>query len=346
MSIIKEVFGKTNDGRNVDAFVLKNADGLKATIINYGATVISMVAPDRQGDSVDVLLGFDDMAGFQSLENPYFGACCGRVANRIANGKFTLDGSEYSLALNDDPNALHGGVIGFDKKIWDAEISGDSVKMSIISPDGEEGYPGTLQVEVTYSLSDAGELRIDYAATTDKKTVINLTNHCYFNLAGGGSILSHELRINADRYTVVNDNSIPTGELRNVAGTEMDFRTSHAIGTNIDQTVAGYDHNYCINPQANGALVLAAAVVEPQSGRTLECWTTEPGIQLYTGNFIDHIKGKGSSIYNRREGFCLETQHYPDSPNHPDFPTTEINPNKTYTQTCIYTFGLMKAEAK
>ena len=340
MSIVKESFGHTNDGQSVEAFVFTNTSGMKAKVINYGATIVSVDVPDRAGKLADVVLGFDDMAGYQSDENAYFGACCGRCANRISGGKFTLDGIEYSLATNNGPNALHGGLVGFDKKIWNAEIIGDAVKMSLVSPDGEEGYPGTLKVEVTYRLSDDNELRIDYAAETDQKTVLNLTNHSYFNLAGGGSHYNHLMQINADRYNVVDTTAIPTGELREVAGTEMDFRTPKSIGERIDETYEGYDHNYCINHAAEGDLTFAAKVVEPTSGRTLECLTTEPGVHFYAGNFLGGVKGKGGAVYNHREGFCLETEHYPDSPNHPEFPSTELSPGETYTQTCIYKFGV------
>ena len=341
MSIAKEGFGQTSGGQAIDAFVLGNANGVKAKIINYGATVVSVETPDRNGQVGDVVLGFDDMAGYQSAGNPYFGACCGRYANRIAKGRFSIDGIEYQLATNNGPNALHGGLIGFDKKVWSAEIVGDStVKMSLTSPDGDEGYPGTLKVEITYSLTEDNEIKIDYVAETDKKTVLNLTNHSYFNLAGGGSVHGHVIRINADRYTVVDDTSIPSGELRSVVGTEMDFRTPKAIGAEIDQAGEGYDHNYCINQTAEGELTLAAKVVEPTSGRTLECWTTEPGIQFYAGNFIGEVTGKDGQAYRDRHGFCLETQHYPDSPNQPDFPSTELSPGETYAQTCIYKFGV------
>lgn len=339
MSIVKESFGKTSDGQAVDAFILENATGVKTKIMNYGATIISIEAFGRDGRLADIVLGFDDIAGYQGADNPYFGAACGRYANRIACGKFSLDDGEYSLAVNNGPNALHGGLVGFDKKVWDAEIVGESVKMSLTSPDGDEGYPGTLKVELVYSLNDQGELRLDYTATTDKKTVLNLTNHSYFNLAGGGSVHDHVIRINADRYTVVDDQSIPSGELRAVAGTEMDLLVPTAIGKRIDDVQGlGYDHNYCINQATQGELTLAVSVTEPESGRTLECWTTEPGVQFYTGNYIDSIMGKGGAVYQKQNGFCLETQHFPDSPNQPEFPTTELAPGETYTQTCIYTF--------
>lgn len=340
MSIVKESFGQTRDGQNVEAFFFTNTNGVMAKIINYGATIVSVEAPDRAGRMTDVVLGFDDMAGYQGADNPYFGACCGRFANRIAGGKFTLDGVEYSLAVNNEPNALHGGWLGFDKKVWEAEIVGDSVRMSLTSPDGEEGYPGTLRIEIIYTLTDDNELRIDYTAETEQKTVLNLTNHSYFNLAGGGSHGGHLMQINADRYAVVDGDSIPTGELRDVAGTEMDFRTPRAIGAEIERTAEGYDHNYCICQSAAGELTFTARVVEPESGRTLECWTTEPGVQLYTGNFLDNIKGKGGAVYKRREGFCLETQHFPDSPNHAEFPSTALAPGEVYAQTCIYKFAV------
>ena len=341
MTVIKESFGQTKEGQAVDAFVFENAHGVKAKIMNYGATVVSVEAPDRDGNLVDVLFGFDNVAGFQGLENPYFGACCGRYANRIAKGTFSIDATEYSLAINNAPNALHGGLVGFDKKVWESELVGDVVKMSLISPDGDEGHPGTLKVEVTFSLSDDGELRIDYVATTDKKTILNLTNHNYFNLAGGGTTLNHVICIYADRYAVVDDNSTPTGELREVSGTEMDLLTPTLIGKNIAAVQGrGFDHNYCVNQAIAGELVRAAWVTEPESGRTLECWTTEPGVQFYTGNYLENISGKGGAIYNQHEGFCLETQHYPDSPHHPEFPTTELAPGETYTHTCVYKFGV------
>ena len=341
MAIAKEPFGSTSAGRNVDAFVFTNVNGVKVKIINYGASIVSVEVPDCAGHPTDVVLGFDDMAGYQSAGNPYFGACCGRYANRIAEGRFRLDGVEYSLALNNGPNALHGGLIGFDKMVWEAEIIGDALRLSLTSPDGEGGYPGMLKVALTYSLNDEGELRLDYVAEADRKTILNLTNHSYFNLAGGGSVRNHVVRINADRYTVVDENATPSGELRAVAGTEMDLRIPTPIGENIDVVQGlGYDHNYCINQAAAGELTLAAKVADPESGRTLECWTTEPGVQFYTGNYLENITGKDGRIYNRQDGFCLETQHYPDSPNHPEFPGTELAPGETYTQTCIYRFGI------
>lgn len=340
--ITKENFGRTLDGQSVDAYVLDNGT-VKAKIITYGAAIVSVVAPDADSNMDDLVCGFDTIEEYQSDANPYFGCVCGRFANRIAQGKFSLDGVEYSLAVNNGPNALHGGLVGFDKKVWDAEIVGDAVKMTIVSPDGEEGYPGTLAVELTYSLSAENALRLDYSASTDKKTVLNLTNHSYFNLAGKGSIHDHYISINADRYTVVDDASTPSGELRLVAGTEMDLLESKPIGENIDAVQGlGYDHNYCINQENEGELTLAAFVCDPESGRTLECWTTEPGVQFYTANYVENIKGKDGAYYGKQEAFCLETQHYPDSPNHPGFPSTELAPGETYTQTTMYTFGVVQ----
>ena len=344
MSIERAAFGPTMDGHDIEQYILENANGMKVGIINYGATIVSIETPDGHGRMADVVLGFDETSGYQSGENPYFGACCGRFANRLARGRFTVDGETYSAAINNGPSALHGGLVGFDKKIWDAEIINDrAVSMSMISPDGDEGYPGALKVRIVYTLTDDNELKLEYTATTDRKTILNLTNHSYFNLAGGGSVRDHVIRINAARWTVVDEDAIPTGELRAVAGTAMDLREPTPIGKNIDRVQGlGYDHNYCIDQETLGELTLAAFVLEPRSGRTLECRTTEPGVQFYTGNCMEHIKGRGGALYGRQEGFCLETQHYPDSPNHPEFPRTELAPGKTYTQTTIYRFGVVK----
>lgn len=340
MSITKESFGQTKDGQAVDAFLLTNANGVSAKIINYGATIVAVNTPDCDGNVDDIVFGFDTIEEYQSDANPYFGCCCGRYANRIGAGKFTLDGKEYSLSVNDGKNTLHGGLLGFDKMVWDAEIVGDAVKMSLTSPDGDEGYPGALSVELMYSLNE-DELRLDYTATTDKKTVLNLTNHSYFNLAGKGSIHDHFISINADRYTVVDDEAIPTGELRAVKGTEMDLLEPRPMGENMDAVQGlGYDHNYCVNHQNESDLTLAAFVGDPESGRTMECWTTEPGLQFYSANFLDNVKGKDGAYYGKQEAFCLEAQRYPDSPNFPDFPSSELAPGETYTQTTIYKFGL------
>ena len=342
MSVHEEGFGRCADGQSVASYTLENSSGMKVRLITYGATVVSIETPDSDGIMADVVLGFDTIEGYQSGANPYFGACCGRFANRIAKGRFSLDGTEYTLAVNNGPNSLHGGLVGFDKRVWDAEVIGENaVRMSLVSPDGEEGYPGTMTVELVYTLTDENELRLEYTATTDRKTVVNLTNHSYFNLAGGGSIRDHVIRIQADQWTVVDEDSIPLGELRAVTGTEMDLLTPTPIGKNIDRVQGlGYDHNYCINQSAPGELTLAAFVVEPDSGRTLECWTTEPGVQFYTGNYMEHIEGKRGAVYRKQEGFCLETQHFPDSPNHAEFPSTELLPGNTYSQTTIYRFGV------
>ncbi|NQU38411.1 MAG: galactose mutarotase [Lentisphaerae bacterium] len=341
MRITREPYGTTSDGQPVEAFILESTGGIRVTLINYGATIAAVEVPDRAGVQADVVLGFDDLAGYQSEANPYFGATCGRFANRIARGRFTLGGTEYTLACNDGPNSLHGGLVGFDKQVWAAMIVDSTVKMSLTSPDGDEGYPGTLRVEICFGLDEAGALRIDYQAESDQPTVLNLTNHSYFNLAGGGSILDHIACINADRYTVVDDRAIPTGELHSVAGNAMDLLSPIPIRRNITAVQGGgYDHNYCLNRSTAEALVLAAKVVEPVSGRSLECWTTEPGVQFYTGNFLHDIPGKRGARYNAHAGFCLETQHYPDSPNQPSFPSTVLAPGEAYRQACIYTFGV------
>ncbi|MDZ8118713.1 aldose epimerase family protein [Pontiella agarivorans] len=342
MAITATHFGTTRDGLDVTAFTLE-CGSVKARIMNYGATVLSIECPDRDGNVADVVCGFDTLSEYQSDINPYFGACCGRYANRIAQGQFTLDGKDYTLAVNNAPNALHGGLVGFDKKVWDAEIIGDAVKMTLVSPDGDEGYPGTLTVSVTYTLSAEGEFRLDYEATTDRKTVLNLTNHSYFNLGGhnSGSVHDQLICIHADRYTEVDEHSTPTGNLLPVEGTEMDLTKPTPIGKRIAEVQGrGYDHNYCINQAESGALTLAAVASDPQSGRRMECWTTEPGVQFYAANYVENVTGKGGAVYNIQESFCLETQHWPDSPNQPEFPTTELAPGEVYTQTSIYKFGL------
>lgn len=343
MSIVASSFGQTKSGEEVTAFTLDNGNGVVAKVINYGATVVSVEAPDRAGVTADLVCGFDAIEDYQSDSNPFFGCVCGRYANRIANGCFSIDGHEYSLAINNDPNTLHGGVVGFDKKVWDAGIEGDAVKMTYVSPDGEEGFPGTLTVEIAYSLSEEGELRLDYSATTDNKTVLNLTNHSYFNLAGAdqGSVHEQLIRINADHYTEVDDNATPSGKLLPVADTEMDLTLPTPIGKRIAEVQGrGYDHNYCLNKPDLGALSLAAVATDPKSGRLMECWTTEPGVQFYTANYVENVEGKGGAVYNVHESFCLEAQHYPDSPNHPNFPSTDLAPGETYRQTTLYKFGI------
>jgi aldose 1-epimerase len=347
--IKRSTFGKMSDAQTIDLYTLTNKNGMQVAIINYGGRVMSIRVPDRQGQMADVVLGFDNGDGYLGA-NPYFGAIVGRYANRIAKGRFTLDGVEYKLAQNDGPNSLHGGVKGFDKVIWKAaELAKENaaLELTYLSKDGEEGYPGNLSVKVTYTLGDENELWIDYRATTDKDTVLNLSNHSYFNLAGegNGDILQHQMMIAASRFTPVDATLIPTGELRNVEGTPFDFRQPTAIGARIEnddeqlKLGRGYDHNFVLDRKGSG-LTLAARVVEPKSGRVLEVKTNQPGIQFYTGNFLDGtIHGKGGKVYGHRFAFCLETQHFPDSPNHADFPSTELKPGQTYHQITVFQFS-------
>jgi aldose 1-epimerase len=350
-AVEKRSFGKTPDGATIDLYVLKNKNGVEADVITFGAALVSLKTPDRSGNMADVVLGYKDPDGYVN-DKAYLGATAGRYANRIANGKFTLDGKTYELPKNDGPNTLHGGLKGFNKRLWTAhEVSspnGQAVRFSYVSKDGEEGFPGNLKVDVTYSLSNDNALRIEYAATTDKTTVVNLTNHAYFNLAGEGSgdILGHELTLNANRFTPVSSTLIPTGELRAVKGTPFDFTTAHSIGERIDQDDEqlkfgkGYDHNWVLNGGKGAAPALAAEAHDPKSGRVLQISTTEPGIQFYTGNFLDgSIQGKSGAAYNRRNAFCLETQHFPDSPNHPDFPSTVLKPGQRFHSVTIYKFS-------
>lgn len=339
MLLTMKPYGTTQHGEQVDLFRFENTHGIIVEIINYGGTITSIQTPDRNGTFEDIVLGFDTLQGYESNDNPYFGATCGRFANRIGNGQFELDGQSYQLATNNGANALHGGFRGFDKRVWEAQADAEKLLLKRTSPHEEENYPGTLETEVTFQLNDLNELSIQYKATTDQPTIINLTNHSYFNLAGKGSIRDHLIQIHADRYTVVDDDAIPTGELRKVADTEMDLRQPTAIGTRIDDVQGlGYDHNYCLH-STDGSLAIAAEVVEPVSGRTLTCITTEPGVQFYSGNFLNGFKGKYGHTYHKQNGFCLETQHFPDSPNQPTFPSTRLNPGETYTQSCIYRFG-------
>lgn len=346
----KESFGRTRDGQAVDIYTLKNARGAEARITTYGGAVVSLKVPDRAGKFDDVVLGFDDIEGYQKTTT-YIGALVGRYANRIAKGRFTLDGKEYTLATNNGENHLHGGVRGFDKMVWTARPlparSGQALELTYLSKDGEEGYPGNLSVRVVYTLTDANELRIDYYATTDKDTVLNLTNHNYYNLAGQGSgdILGHVLTLNASRFTPTDAGAIPTGELRPVEGTPFDFTRPTAIGARINQDEEqlklgkGYDHNFVIDGRA-GTLRRAARVTEPTTGRALEVWTTEPGVQLYTGNYLDGTDiGKGGKPYKYRYGFCLETQHFPDSPNQPKFPSTVLRKGAQFRSTTVYKFS-------
>jgi aldose 1-epimerase len=346
--VTRQAFGTTPDGTAVDRFTLTNSRGMEVRAITYGAIITSILVPDRKGAVADVALGFDRLDGYLTA-HPYFGALVGRYANRIGNARFTLAGRTYELAANNGPNHLHGGVRGFDKYVWAAEpMAGASgVTFSRTSPDGEEGYPGTLQVRVSYVLTDA-ELVIEYQATTDKATPVNLTQHTYFNLAGhqAGPVLDHEVTINADRFTPVGESLIPTGALAPVEGTPMDFRRPMKVGARIDAGTEqirfgrGYDHNWVLNRTGDG-LQPAARVVEPASGRTLEVSTTEPGVQFYTGNFLDGtVKGKGGTMYARRGALCLETQHFPDSPNQPAFPTTILQPGGVHRSKTVWRFGV------
>ncbi len=344
-----ESFGRTPDGREVEVYTLTNRRKSEARITNYGGALVSLKVPDRAGRLADVVLGFDDVGGYLA-GNFYVGTVVGRYANRIANGRFTLNGVEYRLATNNGPNHLHGGVRGFDKVVWAARPlrvrGGSALELTYVSPDGEEGYPGTLRARVVYTLTDADELRIDYSATTDKDTVVNLTNHSYFNLAGEGSgdILGHRLTVYADRFLPTDANAIPTGELRPVRGTPFDFTRPAAVGARInadDEQLrfgAGYDHTFVVRGRA-GTLRRAALAREPTTGRVLEVWTTEPGVQLYTGNYLDTGPGKSGKPYGRRTGFCLETQHYPDSPNKPAFPSVVLRRGGRYRTTTVYKFS-------
>jgi aldose 1-epimerase len=352
MEINKESFGKVED---VEAYLytLSNKNEMKVKITNYGGIITSVFVPDKKGKSGDVVLGFDNVNDYVK-ENPYFGATIGRYGNRIAKGKFTLEGKTYNLAINNAPNHLHGGPIGFHKVIWEAkEIKNDStvgLQLTYKSKDGEEGYPGNLSVTVNYNLTNDNEIKIDYSATTDQPTVCNLTNHTYFNLrdAGISDILDHELMINADNFTPVDSTLIPTGEIAKVEGTPFDFRKLHKIGDNINAENEqikfgyGYDHNLVLNGEM-GKIRLAAKVIEPISGRVLQVYTDQPGIQFYSGNFLNGtLAGKNGVTYKYRHGFCLETQHFPDSPNQPSFPSTVLNPGDNYETTTVYKFSVQK----
>ena len=350
MSMRKEPFGEMPDGTAVDLYTLRNAGGAEVKITNYGGLVVSLTAPDRAGQLDDVVLGYDTLAEYLA-DTPYFGAIVGRYGNRIGGAKFALDGTEYTLAVNDGAHSLHGGEKGFDKVVWQARaVEGpgqDALELTYLSGDGEEGYPGNLSVTVVYTWTDENELKIDYTATTDRRTVVNLTHHSYFNLAGAGvgDNGAHEMMIHADRFTPVDAGLIPTGERRSVRGTPMDFTQPTAIGARIgddDEQLklgGGYDHNWVLN-STDGSLALAARVHEPTTGRVLEVLTTEPGMQFYAGNFLDgSLVGKGGKTYRHRGAFCLETQHFPDSPNHPEFPSTVLDPGQTYRQRTVYKFS-------
>ena len=348
-SVARTPFDSTPAGQAVELFTLTNPQGIEVRAITYGGIILSLRTPDRDGRLGDIVLGYDSLAGYLRA-SPYFGAIIGRYGNRIANGRFTLDGQTYTLAANNGPNHLHGGIRGFDKVVWSAEpLETDSavgVVFTYTSPDGEEGYPGTLRVQVTYTLADDGKLAFDYLATADRATPVNLTQHSYFNLAGSGDVLGHELTIAASDFTPVDATLIPTGAVAPVDGTPFDFRTPTAIGARIAAdhpqlaNGLGYDHNFVLDREGPG-LAPAARVVAPASGRTLDVWTTEPGLQFYSGNFLDgSITGKAGRVYAHRAGFCLETQHFPDSPNQPAFPSTILRPGEEYRSRTVFGFGV------
>ena len=348
-TVTKQTYGTTSAGENVDLYTLRNSKGVEAKITNYGGILVSLKVPDRNGKFDDVVLGFNDLDSYVAKNDPYMGALIGRYGNRIAKGRFTLNGVEYKLAVNNGENHLHGGIKGFDKVVWTGRemktTAGPAVLLTYLSKDGEEGYPGNLSVRVVYTLTNNNELKIDYSATSDKDTVTNLTHHSYFNLAGegNGDILSHVVKINADRFVPTDAGSIPTGELKSVTGTPFDFLKPMTIGARINQDDEqlkfgnGYDHTWVINGRG---MRLAAEAYEATSGRVMQVWTTEPGVQFYTGNFLNGtLTGKSGKIYARRNGFCFETQHYPDSPNQPSFPTTTLKKGATYKSTTIYRFS-------
>lgn len=348
-SINSRWFGKTASGAEIESFELRSRSGMVANVCTYGATLVSLFVPNKDGSKTNVVLGFDNIRQYEE-ESPYFGATIGRVANRIARGEFELNSVRYALVANNGPNALHGGLKGFDKRVWSAQPFERSSERGVIlqyeSADMEEGFPGKLSVSVTYTLNDMNELRIDYEARTNKSTPVNLTNHSYFNLrgAGNGDVVSHELTINADRYTPVDENLIPIGTLESVEKTAMDFRSATAIGAHLSETTSGYDHNYVLNrsesvdshPDTNQEVINAAQVLEPLSGRRLTMFTSEPGVQFYSGNFLDGSVTGNGGVYKKHSGFCLEAQHFPDSVHRPNFPSTILNPDQVYRQTTIY----------
>ena len=344
-------FGKMPDGRPISAYTVTNNQGMSMKVINYGGIITHLTAPDREGKLEDVVLGYDSLSGYLK-SNPFFGALVGRYGNRISKGKFTLDGKEYSLARNNNGNHLHGGIRGFDKVAWNIEentyIDGPSLKLTYLSKDMEEGFPGNLNVEIIYTLTEKNELKISYSATTDKKTIINLTQHTYFNLSGDGKadILKHELFVNADQFIPVDKYLIPIGEIKSVAETPFDFRTPTVVGARIDKDdqqldlAGGYDHCFVLKGSGD-SLKLAATLHDPVSGRVLTAYTTEPGVQIYSGNFLDgSITGKYKVIYHQRYGICLETEHFPDSPNHKNFPSVELSPGETYRTETVYAFSV------
>ena len=346
----KQAFGKTDDGQQMDLYTLTNKNGMQVAITNFGGTIVSIKVPDKSGNIADVVLGYDDVSGYQGGKS-YFGATIGRYGNRIGKAKFTLDGKTFTLPQNDGVNTLHGGTKGFSQRVWTAKDvsgpAGEALQLTYLSKNGEEGFPGNLDAKVVFTLAANNELKIDYSASTDKDTVVNLTNHSYFNLSGKGEgdILGTELTLHASKFTPVDATLIPTGELRSVKGTPFDFTKSTAIGARINQAdeqlklAGGYDHNWVLDAGKTVALHLAAQAYDPTSGRELEVLTTEPGIQFYTGNFLDGtIHGKGGKVYNKHDAFCLETQHFPDSPNHPKFPSTELKPGQRYHTMTVFKF--------
>lgn len=348
MNLQQQPYGASGGGGYADLFTLTNNQGVSVKLTNYGGIVTALYTPDRDGETGDIVLGFDTLEEYLE-HSPFFGCLVGRFGNRIARAKFTLKGKEYELAANNGPNHLHGGKVGFDKVLWAAEPfstpSSVGVKLSYTSADGEEGYPGNLAVTVVYTLTNENEFRLDYGATTDQATILNLTNHTYFNLAGQGDILDHVMQLNADAFTPVDSTLIPIGEVRPVAGTPQDFRTPTAIGARIEQAEEqlrvgkGYDQNFVVNGTP-GELRRAALVSEPTRGRTLEVLTTQPGVQFYSGNMLKPLTGKGGEAYDFRSGFCLETQHFPDSPNQPTFPSTVLEPGERYAETTVWKFGV------
>lgn len=344
---VQETSWGTVEEKPITLYTLTAPNGFTARITNYGATLVSLMTPDKAGNFGEVILGFDDLAGYMQQGNPYIGASIGRYANRIAGGTFSLDGKSYTLAGNDNGNSLHGGVKGFDKVVWQATVSQTdsmaSLRLVYVSPDGEEGYPGTLQAQVTYSLDNNFGLHIDYWATADKATPVNLTNHAYFNLSAGGAegILNHELQLAAPSYTPVNAALIPTGEVKAVGGSAFDFTSSKPIGRDIAQVEGGYDHNFILDPAKTNGQVAMATLFDPTSGRQMDMYTTEPGVQFYSGNFLDGtLKGRNGGALTKHYGLCLEAQHYPDSPNQPTFPNVILRPGETYTQSTVYRFSV------
>jgi aldose 1-epimerase len=342
-------FQKTVDGKTVDFFILNNKKGMEVSIINYGAKIVSILVPDKNGEKIDVVLGKSTLDDYLNDQEPYFGAVCGRVANRIANGHFVLEGKEYHLAVNNGPNSLHGGIKGFNAVVWDANLLDDqTLELSYLAKDGEEGFPGNLKVTVVYKLSDDNSLEVAYKATTDKTTILNLTNHSFFNLSGEGDpyIGDHELQINAEYYLPTSDVAIPLGKPENVEDTPFDFRTLHTIGKRIEEEFTqlifgnGYDHNYIID-KSDAGITFCAKVISPKTGIVMEIFTTEPGVQLYSGNYLDgSFPGKNGHFYPKRSAFCLETQHYPDSIHYPEYPTTVLKPDEVFESKTIFKFDI------